>query len=856
MARDRGFSELLLYCLMVSPGVMLLKDGAFLGGYRYRGPDMESATDREIEYLSARINAAFKKMGQGWMVHVDMIRRPAAGYPENRFTEPTNRLIDLEREEQFKAEGAHFETVNTMIFTWLPPRSEQNKQTRRIVNALTGAFNRETAEELLDRQVAYFENVLKDVGETLGISLKLERLRSGPDNDELIQILDYIVNGRWHRARPCTLSYLDTLLARDCVNGVDFVYDNSYLAFVSVFGYPLESCPGILNALQQLPIEVRWSNRFIFTDYRTSVSFLKWLRRRWDQKKRSFVAQVTQNENAPVDQDAVLMTADVDDALTEISSGDVGYGHHTSTVVIRADDRDLLESHAREVVKVFEEAGFNAQIERSNAMEAFLGSLPGHGYQNVRKPFLSTINFADIAPNTNDWTGLAFNPSPEIRKYYRQRGLNEDPPALLQGASIGSTPFKLNIHYGDIGHTLILGPTGSGKSTILAAICSQFERYEGAQIFFFDKGKSIYPLAMACMDSVHYNIGGDIKGSLCPLADIDDPLEMAWAAQWIETLVVLNGGELTPRRRTRIYESLKTLAASTVTSDERTLTHFVSSLQDSDLREVMGYYTIDGQAGHLLDGKLNDITYRKFTVFEIEDLMGMGDKICSPVLMYLFRQIEKRLRGQPSLLVIDEAWLALSNPVFADRIKEWLKVFRKANCAVVLATQELSDIVSSKIRDSVLDACPTRILLPNPGAETESMMPLYASYLSLNEQQIRLVASSVKKRDYYYTAKMMGDRLFSLGLGPVALSFAGASGKEDLKAIEALHGEHGKKWPYYWLKKRGLEDWAEVWMKLHRSWEEEEAKKRLNEEREREERERAAREDLLKKRFMGVEEAV
>jgi type IV secretion system protein VirB4 len=185
--------------------------------------------------------------------------------------------------------------------------------------------------------------------------------------------------------------------------------------------------------------------------------------------------------------------------------------------------------------------------------------------------------------------------------------------------------------------------------------------------------------------------------------------------------------------------------------------------------------------------------------------------------MYLFRQIEKRLQGQPSLLVIDEAWLALGNPIFADRIKEWLKVFRKANCAVVLATQELSDVVRSEIRDSVLDACPTRIVLPNPAAGTESMMPLYTNYLNLNEQQMRIIAESVKKRDYYYTAKMMGNRLFSLGLGPVAMSFLGASGKEDLKAIQKLNEEHGKEWPYHWLLTRGLENWAEAWLKLYRT---------------------------------------
>ena len=810
----RGFADYLLYCVMVAPGVMLLKDGALMAGYQYRGPDLESATNNEIEILSARINAAFKKLGQGWMVHVDMMRKPSAGYPTGRFSEPVNRLIDMERTEQFKAEGAHFETLSTMIFTYLPPLSEQNKLLRQATNMLTGTFDQEKADEVLDKQIINFENTLRDVRETLGISLKLHRLQYTPQNDELLQVVNYIINGKWHDIRPCEMMYLDALLASDCINGIDTVFDNSYLAFVSVLGYPLESYPGILNDLQQLPIEIRWSNRFIFSDFRESISVLKEQRKRWAQKTRSFVAQVTQNKNAPVDQDAVLMTEDVDAALSDISSGEIGYGHHTSVVILRSDDKENLENQAREVVKVFERQGFSTKIERSNAMEAFLGSCPGHGYQNVRKPFISTINFADITPNTHDWTGLTHNPSPEIKKYYAKKGIKETVPPLLQAASMGSTPFALNVHYGDIGHTLILGPTGSGKSTLLAALASQFERYEDSLIFCFDKGRSMYPLAMACMDAAFYNIGGDRKSSLCPLAEIDDPLELAWAAGWIETLVVLGGGELTPRRKTRIYESLKNLALSTSNAEDRTLTHYVTSLQDSDLREVLHYYTIDGQAGHLLDGNRNDITYKKFNLFEIEDLMSMGDKICSPTLMYLFRQIEKRLDGRPAMLCIDEAWLALSNPLFAEKIKEWLKVFRKLNCSVILATQELADIVRSAIRDSVLDACPTRILLPNPSAQTETMTPLYANYLNLNNQQIMLIAQSVKKRDYYYTAQMLGDRLFTLGLGPVALAFLGASGKSELKTIEQLHEQHGLKWPYYWLLMRDLEDWAKVWLRL------------------------------------------
>ena len=169
----------------------------------------------------------------------------------------------------------------------------------------------------------------------------------------------------------------------------------------------------------------------------------------------------------------------------------------TSTVILRSPNPDALEEASREVIKVFERAGCNARIEKLNNLEAFLGSLPGHGHENVRKPLITSLNFADLVPLSNDWIGDKTCPCP----FYPT-----DSPALLQAATAGSTPFSLNLHAGDVGHTLILGPTGSGKSTLLATIAAQFQRYRDGQIFFFDNGRSIFPLCQALDDAVFYDL--------------------------------------------------------------------------------------------------------------------------------------------------------------------------------------------------------------------------------------------------------------------------------------------------------------------------------------------------------------
>jgi type IV secretion system protein VirB4 len=208
--------------------------------------------------------------------------------------------------------------------------------------------------------------------------------------------------------------------------------------------------------------------------------------------------------------------------------------------------------------------------------------------------------------------------------------------------------------------------------------------------------------------------------------------------------------------------------------------------------------------GHLLDAEQDGLSLRSLQTFEVEQLMTMGERTLVPILTYLFRRIEKRLDGSPSLIILDEAWLMLGHPVFRDKIREWLKVLRKANCAVILATQSISDAERSGIIDVLKESCPTKICLPNGAARDPGTREFYER-LGFNARQIEIIATAIPKREYYI-ATPVGRRLFDMALGPIALSFAGASGKSDLKQVRDLHRRHGRDWPRHWLRSRGVSD--------------------------------------------------
>jgi type IV secretion system protein VirB4 len=402
-------------------------------------------------------------------------------------------------------------------------------------------------------------------------------------------------------------------------------------------------------------------------------------------------------------------------------------------------------------------------------------------------------------PLSAKWPGLDTHPSPLYP---------ENSPPLMHAATGGATPFRLNLHVSDVGHTLIFGPTGAGKSVLLAMIAAQFRRYGQARITVFDKGRSMYALATAC-GAAHYDLADDdASPGLTPLAAIDTDADAAWAEDWIAVADELQTGvHPSPRQKQEIHRAITLLRQAG--TGGRTLTDFLATVQDAEIRAALAPYTIDGALGRLLDARQDELETNPFTIFEIDELMGLGERSLIPVLLYLFWRFERSLDGAPALLLLDEAWIMLGHPLFREKIREWLKVLRKANCAVVLATQSLSDAARSGLLDVLQEACPTKIFLPNEeagksgSAQVLGPRDIYALF-GLNDAEIAIIETGVKKR-HYYAVSPEGRRQFELGLGPIALAFAGASSKEQIAEVKALRARRGDDWPFVWLKTHGVD---------------------------------------------------
>ncbi|KRQ17143.1 conjugal transfer protein TrbE [Bradyrhizobium manausense] len=773
--RPANLPDFLPWAALVERGVVLNKDGSLQRTARFRGPDLDSATSAELVGVTARLNNALRRLGSGWAIFVEAQRIAAQTYPYGAFPDAASALVDLERRDAFEEAGAHFESRYFLTFVWLPPAEDASRIEGWLYEgrSQSGVDPYELLRGFVDRTSRVLQLVEGFMPEVAWL-----------DDGDTLTYLHSTISTRQQRVRvPETPMYLDALLADEpLAGGLEPRLGSHHLRTLTVVGFPTATHPGILDELNRLAFPYRWSTRAILLDKTEAVKLLTRIRRQWFAKRKSIAAIVkevmTNEASTLVDSDAANKATDADLALQELGTDDVGQAYVTATVTVWDEDPGRATEKLRLVEKVIQGRDFTCMVEGVNALEAWLGSLPGHAYANVRQPPLSTLNLAHMIPLSAVWAGPA-------------RDEHFKAPPLLFGKTEGSTPFRFSLHVGDVGHTLIVGPTGAGKSVLLALMAVQFRRYRNSQIFAFDFGGSIRTAALA-MGGDWHDLGGSLSNSaddsvsLQPLARIGDAAERAWAAEWVTAILAKEGVIIDPIAKEHVWSALTSLASSPV--EERTITGLTVLLQSTALKQALQPYCVGGSSGRLLDAEAEHLGFTSVQAFETEGLIGAG--AAPAVLTYLFHRIEGRLDGRPTLLIIDEGWLVLDDPAFAQQLREWLKTLRKKNASVVFATQSLSDIDGSNIAPAIVESCPTRIFLPNERAIEPQLTAIYRRF-GLNDRQIEIIARATPKRDYYCQSRR-GNRLFELGLGPIALAFCAASSKADHAAIERLLAEHGR----------------------------------------------------------------
>ena len=394
-------ADYLPWACLVAPGVVLNKDGSFQTTFKYRGPDLESSTEEELVSVMARVNNVLRRFGSGWALFVEAQRHEVHDYPEAEFPDALSWLIDQERALQAEESGARFESAYYLNLLWLPPADATGRAEKALIqraeteDAATWRHRLETFQQHADRVFDLLSTCLAEIGKLT--------------DDETLTYLHSTISIKRHPVvTPELPVFLDAVLADEpFAGGLEPMIGDAHLRTLTILGFPASTLPGILDELNRQGFAYRWATRFIAMDKAEAEKVLGKKRRHWFAKRKSIGAVLREtlfNEQAAlVDNDADNKAGDADAALQELGSDLVSYGYVTTTITVADPDRRVVDEHIRVAERIVNGRGFTAIRETLNAVDAWLGSLPGHPYANVRQPILHTLNLAHMVPLSAVW---------------------------------------------------------------------------------------------------------------------------------------------------------------------------------------------------------------------------------------------------------------------------------------------------------------------------------------------------------------------------------------------------------------------------------------------------------------------
>ncbi|MEI6856237.1 ATPase [Psychrilyobacter sp.] len=765
---------------LVDKGIVLNKNGTLQKSYRYRGADLDSITIYELSNLNSQLNNIIKRLDNNWTIHIEAKRSKSKFYEKGNFPNLSGKIIDEEREIFFN-KGNHYESEYYLTITQLLPSDLQKKMNGFLIEKQ----QQEKKDEFLEQLVEFKKKNREILNLFQSVFLEIKEL----SDEETYTYLHSTVSEKkdMEVKIPSVPMYMANYLADTrIIGGLKPQLGKNHFRAISILGFPQYTHSSFFDRLNKLDIEYRWVTRFISLGKQEALSILK---KKWNStfQGRISMFQRLMNEFSPnpnsahkEDHNALENAEDIQSQINLIRGDYLSQGYYTCTILVEDENIDLVEKKAEKIAKEINNLGFTTILETANTMECFLGATPGNIHNNLRKPLLNSVTLSHLIPTSSVWSGNKFN-----------EHLDDIP--LLYTETVGSTPFRFNLHVGEIGHTSIVGPTGSGKSVLLGIISSSFQKYKNSQVYFFDKDGSSRVLT--------YSVGGDFYDlgqdslSFQPLGEIDKSFDLEWANEWLIDIFIQENVTLTPLQKQKIYKALKLL--SKMPKEMRTLTGFCNLLTDLKLQEALGSYLIDGALGKYFDNDFDNLKDGKWQVFEMAKIID-NKQVIVPLLNYLFYKIEAKMDGSPTIIILDECWMFFDNPIFSAKIREWLKVLRKKNTSVIFATQELGDIMNSPLFTTILDACNTKIFLPNSNAVSENYIPVYKAF-GLNEKEIEIISKSTPKKEYY-TKSQLGSRKFELSLGEKTLKLiASASVEKQKLAIDLMKSsdsedEFTKKW--------------------------------------------------------------
>lgn len=780
----------------IAPTMVLNKDGSIVVAYRFTGADAEGKEQYEIDHTTRMVEQAMRSFNERIIIWYTVDRRRTTDYVGGAFKDPISDFVNDEWRASI-TDGSQFSNTHYLSVLYTPPKGVDGalEKLAHFIKVEGMSFGKALAEtvksSIFSRSAFAYEaaQLATYLGEFTTMLSAFEQTADALSLDPLVD--EDLLGFLFSRANPAAgyqkvkapriPMYLDSLLTSDLLVGRDDTLHfrgperSAYVGAVSIKDWPDLTEPGLLDALLAIPGEITFSQVFRFVDTDKARSFIEDVERHNRNLSKSVktmvMEQLSKQESGKIDHGKMLLADDARDAITEMTTESRYYGYYNLTVLGIGETALAADAIIKMIAQVLRQRMLVTVRETMHLLSAYAGTMPGQAGALVRWFFVSGANAADLAPARTLAIGAKTN------HFYTER-LGYTVPALTVLPTEFNTPYYFNFHQADLAHTMVIGPSGTGKSTFNNFLLSQFQKYSPSQTFIFDKDYSCRIPTML-QGGEHIDLAGDYDGGvrLNPLTLLANTEDWEWLARWVRMLLMSQGHPMSAEDDHRVWSAIERLAAQP--PSDWTL-RMLSTLLDSNvLMEQLQQWIGSGPKARYFDNDEDTFALSSFMCIEMNRLF-QDEQVARAFMEYAFYRIFKRLDGTPTVIYIEEAWFMLADEHFAARIDDWLRTLRKKNAFVIMATQSLAEIASCKIFSSLIDNIPNKMFLPNANAMAH--MDLYTDKFSLNLAQVDRIRTAVPKLHYYIVTPRLS-RMVEVRLTPGILAVV----RSDTKAQDVFN---------------------------------------------------------------------
>lgn len=748
-------TKFLPYARHVNDQVVALDSGAIMLTFELQGRAFETADVRDLNDWHSKLNVMLRNLHDDRLsIWTHLVRTRVEQYPGGNFRSRFARDLDAAYFGRMNKERMFINRFFvTLVFRPSLHGADQFVQLFKSRSKGDRDLDEVDADlmEALEEKARDFEKLM-DRCSPRRLSIYGH---NGLKFSETMEVAEMVMTGR-HRRVPVIRGHLGSALYRQRVvfgGETVEVRDADRSAFGGIFGireYPATTTPRQFESLLAVDFAFVLTQSFTFLGRAAATE-----RFRLRQK---------QMENA--EDRAVSQMLDLVDAADDLMSNRFVLGDHHFTLAVYSDSLKGLRDNMSIARAALADTGMVAAREGAALEAAYWSQLVGNFAWRARPAPITSLNFAAFSPFHTYPAGLAVG--------------NHWGDAIALMKTSARSPYFFSFHKRDIGHTLVVGPTGGGKTVIVNFLMAQAEKTGARQIFIDkDRGAQIFVLASG---GTYLTLANGTPTGFAPLKALENNAEdRAWLSLWVRQLVRAETRPITVQEERMIDEGIS--AVMRLPRDHRSLDALRTMLGMSDdggIGARLEKWTTRGSMGWVFDNATDEMTLdARFIGFDMTDFLDNAE-IRAPLMLYLFHRIDKMLTGERTIIAIDEFWKALQDEAFRGFAQDGLKTFRKRNAMMVFATQSPADALKSDIAHSILEQVATQVMLPNPkGARRD-----YMDGFSLTEAEFQLIREELSPESRKFLVKQGHDSVVvELDLTGLDDELAVLSGRAETTSI-------------------------------------------------------------------------